>query len=160
MRREYALYRIQRKVGKVLVVNLVELVSINRSQKVGKLYGHDATGCQQSLDATHEVIDIRHLREHVVAQYQVGAMTRCREPARGFAAKELDDRRDSFLLGHLRDIRSRLDTQNRNPSLYEELQQITIIAGELDHFAGRSQPKLRDHLVHVPSAMVQPRIGE
>jgi hypothetical protein len=48
-------------------------------------------------------------------------------------AEELDERRDSFLVRHLRYIRCRFDAQDRYVLLDKILQEVAIVAGHLDH---------------------------
>src|SRR5271154_818078 len=58
----------ERKIGEVLVINGVELVLLYQAQEVGEFHGDKAVGLKQEFHAGNEVVDIRNLREHVIAE--------------------------------------------------------------------------------------------
>src|ERR1019366_10715832 len=71
MRREYLLDSEERKVTEVLVVDGVELVLLHQSLQVRKFHGDDAARLEQALHAGNEVIQIRYVCQHIVAEQQV-----------------------------------------------------------------------------------------
>jgi len=121
----------------VLVVDRVPLVLVDQPHQVRELHRDHAAGLQQRPHAGDEVVQVGDVREHVVAEQQVGR----RVPghgARGLDAEELDQRCDPLLLGHLRDVRGRLDAEHRDLALVEELQQVAVVGGDLDDAAVRA----------------------
>ena len=63
----------EREVREVLVVDGVELVLFDEAREVRELHRDDAVGLQQLLDPGHEVVEVGHLGQHVVADHEVGA---------------------------------------------------------------------------------------
>ena len=100
------------------------------------------------------------MREHIVAEQQVRALAASEQLARSRAAKELHDRSNTLLGGHLSDIRGRLDPQHRDIFLGEVLQEVTIIAGNFNYEAIIGERKAPNHLVGVPFRMRQPTVRE
>src|SRR5437868_8671930 len=82
------------------------------------------------------------------------------EVARGIHSEKLHDRWNSLLFGDFRDVGRRLDSERRNASLHEELEQIAIIAGNLHHAFLRSQSQPLDHLLDVVSCVPKPGVRE
>ena len=62
----------EREVREVLVIDGVELVLVHQPHQVRELDGDHAARLEQGLDARHEVVELGHLGEHVVADDQVG----------------------------------------------------------------------------------------
>ena len=73
------------------------------------------------------------------------AATRRAAAVRGRRAEELDARRDPLAIGDVGHVRRRLDAQHRDPGAAEVLQQVAVVARDLDDQARRAQPELRDH---------------
>ena len=67
------------------------------------------------------------------------------QPRREIASKELDDRRDVLLVsGHGGDVRRRLDPEHGHAGLLKVLQQIAVVAGDLDDETLGAEPALVD----------------
>ena len=69
--------------------------------------------------------------------------------ARRLAAEELDQRRDPLRLGDPGHVGRRLDAQHGDAPLDEILQQIAVVAGDLDHPALLRPGRAIDHRRHV-----------
>ena len=88
--------------------------------------------------AGDEVVEVGHVREHVVAEQQVGL-----RPARGELVARSRGRRSAPRVGMpcasrgLGDVGRRLDAEHRHAALDEVLQQVAVVAGDLDHLAAR-----------------------
>ena len=92
------------------------------------------SGFSSSLHAGDEVVEVGHLGQHVVADQQVGAVPlAARAGSRARRAEELDERRrprcSTRAFG---DVGGRLDAEHRNAVLDEVLQQVAVVARELD----------------------------
>src|SRR5690349_6526454 len=100
-----------------------------------ELKGEHTFRLQQDREPGNEIVELRHVREHVVADDQVGADAALRQLYGRFAAEEADLRRNAR--GHRRagDVGGRLDAQYRDAQRLEVLEQITVVAGDLDHLA-------------------------
>ena len=67
-----ALHRPEREVAEMLVVNGVKLVARNELQQVRKLQGDDSLWLEGQPQPAHEVVQVGHVGQHVVADEQVG----------------------------------------------------------------------------------------
>ena len=63
--------RDEREIGEVLVVDRVELVLRHQAHQVGKLNGDDTLRFEEYLHAFHKIVDVRHLRQNIVADDQI-----------------------------------------------------------------------------------------
>src|SRR5205085_11126259 len=108
-----------------------------------------------------EVVEVRDMREHVVPDQEVGAPARRGEPRRGLAAEELDFRRNPPLARDLGDVRGRLDPEHRDPALDEVLEEVAVVAGDLDHVRALAEFEAGGRHLRVPPAVLEPaaRIG-
>ena len=139
---------------------------LDQPHQVRELHRDHAARLQQHLHAADEVVEVRHVREHVVAEQQVGATPRARALAAVSRAEELDHRRDALLD---RDLRRR-SPPARCPStgiaaLDEVLQQVAVVARDLDDLAvaararsARSSPR-RSGGVLEPARRVRREVG-
>ena len=131
----------------MLVIDGVELVLRHQPLEMGKFErDHDAFGLEQPHHAAGEVVEIGHLGEDVVADDQIGAPAVRRQLVGQRHAEELDHRLHALLAGGLGDVGRGLDPEGRHAERLEMLQQIAVIAGELDREAFRPEPEpLLDH---------------
>ena len=140
----------------MLVVDRVVLEALEQPREVRELEGRRAAGRQQDRDAVDEVVQVRHLREHVVAEHEVGVAALADEPLGELDAEELDERRHAALLGRDRDVRRRVDPEHRHALRQEVLEQIAVVRGELDDEALRAEAEpVADHL-HVGARVLDP----
>jgi hypothetical protein len=72
------------------------------------------------------------VREHVVADDQVGGAVLADDVSRGLAAEEADHRRDAALDRGLRDVGGRLDPEHRHALLDEVLEEVAVVRRDLD----------------------------
>ena len=75
--------------------------SLHQSLKVRKLQRGDSAWLEHYSNATYEIVEIRHLRKHVVADYEIGRLTVRNHLAGGVTAKELNQGWYAFLLRNL-----------------------------------------------------------
>ncbi len=73
MTRGHGIDRDQREVREVLVIDRVELVLVDELLEMRKLEGDDALR-RANAPCGNEVVKVWHLRQHVVADDQVGAL--------------------------------------------------------------------------------------
>src|SRR5436309_15682828 len=92
----------------------------------------DHTICsQESRHSCCEVVQIRHLRQYIVADDQVSLPTLRHKPFRETQAEELDEGGNILLARSLCHIGRGLDADYRNPQRKEMLQQIAVVARDL-----------------------------
>ena len=148
----------EREVREVLVVDRVELIALHEPQQVRDLDGHDPAGRQQGLHAAHEVVQVRHVGHHVVRHQQVGAPSLRRQPAGQVATEELHHGLDSALARRLRDVGGGLDSERRDAAVADVLEQVPVVARQLDHgAAGVEAESLHGH-VHVAARVLDPGV--
>ena len=124
--------------------------------EVRKLHRDDAGRCQQLLHPGDEIVDVRNVREHVVAEQQVGPAVLGCDFDRGLPSEETDGRRDAFFDRRLRDVGCRLDAQHRNSAPHEVLQQVSVVAGDLHYLAAGTEPEPFHHQLGVAARVLDP----
>jgi hypothetical protein len=83
--------------------------------------------------------------QHVVAQQEVGLAPLVEEVAGQLLAEELGDDGNALVDGHRCDVPSRLDAQHGDAPGEEELQKVSVVAGQLHHQAmGAQAPPVTD----------------
>ena len=96
MASRHAFDRHERKVRKVLMVDGIELVFLDQPLKMGKLECNHAIRRQQDLHTRNKIVEVRDLRQHIVADDEVSAAALHHQPLREGRTKELDKSRDAF----------------------------------------------------------------
>ena len=141
------------------MVQGVELLLGHQPQQVGKLEGGHTARLQQRGKALEEIIDIRHMSQHVVGRHQVGTPALCCQGCSRSLAKEQLTNLQALLPRRTRGAGSRFDTQAGNAALRHVLQQVTVISGDFHHPALGIQAKTLDHLRDVTLGVLQPAAG-
>jgi hypothetical protein len=98
----------------MFVIDGVVLQALEEPGEVRELERGRAVRGKQDRDAVDEIIEIRHLGEHVVPDHQVGDVPLRAQPLGKLDAEELDERRDASLLRCLRDVCRRVDAEYGN----------------------------------------------
>ena len=143
----------------MLVVELVELVALERALEMREFERRHPSRLQQPGDAADEVVDVRNLRQHVVAGDEVGGLTGGEHLVGQCPPEERHPRRYAQLDCLGSDVGRRLDAQHRHAHGQEMLQQIAVVAGELDHEAVTVQPEAFAHGHAVAPRMLDPAGG-
>ena len=150
----------QREIAEVLVIDGVELAMVEQVLQVGRLDHGDAAGLHQDGDPLDEAVEVRHVGQHVVRMNDVGALSLGREPRGQILAEEFDDGGNAALFGFACDVGRRLDPQYRDGRLGVVLEQVAVIAGDLDHQALRPKLALADQAGDQRPRVPQHGIGE
>jgi hypothetical protein len=132
MRLEDLACRQEREVRKVLMIDGVVLVVRHQLLEMRKLHRDDALFVEKDLHPGDEVVDVRHLRQYVVADYQIRFLASRDELSRRLTAEEFDERRDALGLGHSRHVGGWLDAEHRDLPRDKILKKYTVVARELD----------------------------
>ena len=109
--------------------------------------------------SAHEVVDGRHMGQDVVADQQVGGQALPDEIAGERLAEELDVGWNPARRRRGGHIGGRLDPEAPDPALDEILEQVAVVAGNLDDLAGAVQVQPRHDRRDVVSRVGQPRVG-
>ena len=129
------------------MIDRVELVLVDQPLEVRELQRDHAFGLQKLRHPGREVVEIGYLRQHIVADDQVGALALGGQLRCELAPEEVDQRRDALVDGDLGDIGGRLDADHGHLQRREVLQQVAVVAGELHREALRPEAQpLRDRL--------------
>lgn len=146
----------ERKIREVLVIDRIKLVLINKPLEVRKFERDHTVARNQMRHSSGEVIEIRHLRQNIIADDEIGAPSFGRQPLRKFQAEEFDKRWDILLPGRSSDVCGRLNSKYRDAQRQEVLEQVSIVAGDLAYLTLRTETKsLCDHLA-IPASMIHP----
>ncbi len=128
------LHRRQAEVAEVLVINGIELQIVDQISEIRHFHYDDAVGLESLLQCGKELSRLRHVRKYVVRVNDVGAPASTGEAFGEIAVEKFNEGRDASLpLRNCRDVGRRLDTEHGNAAIAIELQQIAIVAGNLDH---------------------------
>ena len=90
-------------------------------------------GREQTLHPGDEVVQVRHVGEHIVPEQQVGLAVLARDLRCGSRAEERTSRRHALLDRRLGDVGGRLDAETGIPARDEVLKQVAVVAGDLHH---------------------------
>ena len=115
------------------MIDGVELRVLHQLQQVRELHAENAVIGQQNPETGHEIIQIRHMSEHVIADEQIAAPALVAQSSSERHPEKLRQRVDSGIHSDLRHIACRLDTEHRNALLLEVLEEITVITRNLDY---------------------------
>ena len=85
---KYPFHCQQRQIGKMLVIDRVELVLREQSQEMGKLERRHSVGFEQKLETGDEIVDVWHMRQHVVGNDEVCGPSLLHQPERGLCPEE------------------------------------------------------------------------
>ena len=125
-----------------------------------EFHRQDAVAFQQRRQTGDEVVQIGYMGQHVVANQQIGGDALATQLIGEFVAEECDPGRHADGFGGFCDVGGGLYAQYRNVGGDEMLQQIAVIAGDLDDLALRCQRKPLPRHFRIVAGMVDPTAGE
>ena len=131
-RRQHALRRQQAQVRVVLVVDRVVLVSLDEPQEVRYLDAHVPLVGNERSQPVGEVDDVRHVGEHVVGHDEIGPAVLGGHLLPHPLPEKHDLGRDALREGHVGDVPRRLDTEGADAAGERVLEEVAIVAGDLD----------------------------
>ncbi len=94
------------------------------------------------------------MRQHIVGDDEIGRSALAQQAFRKLAPEELGQRRHTPRLGRLRDVAGRLDAEDRDAAGHEVLEQVAVVAGELDDGARGPEPQPGSHRLGVSLGVV------
>ena len=143
----------------MLVVDRVELHVLNLAREVWELDRRDAARSEQHGHTADEIVQIRHVGEHVFRDDQIGRAMRCAQAFRGLDPEKRNVGRHAFGDGDRRDVGGRLDAEYRDAGREEILQQVSVVTRKLDNERGRIEAFALDGKLDVALGMREPRVG-
>ncbi len=155
-----AVDRRARVVAEVLVVDRVELDVIDEVAHVRVLDHDDAVVGEERGDAGHHVVEAGNVGHDVVGDDDVGALALGDELGRELGTEEPGERGNTGRVRGRGLIGRGVDAEHRHAELGEVLQQVTVVARDLDDEARRTEPALGDETQHVLAAVAQQLVGE
>ncbi len=138
-RRKDPLNRIEGQIGKVLVIDGVELGVFDQPHEVGEFQDDGAAGLERGLESTREVIDIRYMGIHVITGDQVGLFALGGQLLAQRFTEELTQHGDTLLLGDGGGAGGGLDAQAGDAGGHEVLEEVTVVGGHFDDMAAATQ---------------------
>src|SRR5262249_43809674 len=97
-----------------------------------ELHSHNATGRKQNFYAAHEIVDIWHMGQHVVAQNDIRYALARQDLPCGLSTKKHTNSWNTLLPGYSGGVRRRFYSQCRDAGAYEVLQEISVVTRQLD----------------------------
>ena len=140
----------------MLVVDGVKLLLLDELHQMRELKGGHALRLQQASKGLDEIVDVRHMGQHVVGRHQIGAFPLLHKTRGQIQIEEPLDRLDSLLTGRGRCASRGLHPQTGNAHSFEELQQIAVVGSDFDHMTARTEAQAFLHLRGIPVRMLQP----
>ena len=135
----------QRVVAEVLVVDRVELDAVEQVLHVRHLDHPVPARAEELGDPGDEAVQVRHVREHVVGVHQVGPDPFGHELAGELTPEERAAGRDPPLLGYGGDVPCGIHAEHAHAGFAVVLEQVPIVARQLDDQVVRSEPVPGDH---------------
>ena len=143
----------------MLVVDRVVLASLDQPEQVRELQRDQAVVLDQRAQPGGEILDVRHVGEHVVRRHQVGPAVGRGDVLAGGGAEELDLGPDAAGPGRLSHVGRGLDPQHRDARGQKVLQQVAVVAGHLGDQAAGGEVQPLDHRVGVAFRVRDPGVG-
>ena len=159
-RRERPLPGEHRVVLEVLVVDGVELRALHQRQQVLHLDRHPAVVGHHGPQALGEPDDVGDVGVHVVEADEVGRAVLLAHLPAGLRGEERRERRHALLAGGLADVDRRLDAQAADPACDDVLQQVAVVARDLDDERVLVEPEPLHGRVDEPARVLHPRRRE
>ncbi len=141
------------------MVQGIELMLGHQAEQVRELERGNAIALEQGRETAQEIVDVRHMGQHIVGRHQVGRPALARKRLGSLLAEEHFADLQPLFARRLGRAAGGLNAQARDAALSHVLQQITIVGGDLYHPALRVQAKTFDHLRHIVAGMGQPGAG-
>src|SRR5262245_32186331 len=123
-----------------------------------ELDGDYAARSEQNLHAFDKIVQIGHMREHIVRWNEIGLQTFGDHLPSDLAAEVFDTRRHADLARGLGHLLGRFDSQAWYAALDEVLEQVAVVTGQFHDVASRVESEALDHLLGVMRAMSEPAI--
>ncbi len=142
----------------MLVIDRVELILVDQPLQVWELHGHHAAGLQQQLHAPDEIVQVRHVGQDVVSKQQIRLAVALCDFTRRLAAEKLHFAADALLPCDCGNVGRRFDAQHRHVARDEVLQEVAVVAGDLDDEAAVADFETAAHSLGIPACMVDPGI--
>jgi hypothetical protein len=141
-----------------LSVDRVVLQVLDELRQVRELEGRGPGRREKRGDARGEVVDVGHLREHVVPEDEIRMAALGREAGAELGTEELRDRLDPAGDRGVGDVPRGLDAEHGDALREEVLEQVPVVRRELDDEAVRAEREPLAHLVDVAPRVLDPRV--
>ena len=145
----------QGKITEMLVIDGVEFAAIHQILHVGHLQDGNPIVFEQRVDPLHKSVQIRDMSENIVADDDVRLLAGGGQFSGQTFAEERAERGDADVLSGARRSLGGINAQDRNALLNEIFQEITIVAGQLDHQAAGVKPPQPDQIQSILPRMLQ-----
>ena len=138
------------------MVDRVELDALDEPDDVRELERRHALRVEQDRDPGHEVVEVRDLGQDVVADDEVGVPALAHQALGEVAAEELRQRRHAARLRGRGHVVRGLHAEDGHAAGHEVLEQVAVVARQLDDEARPAQVAALDHRVGVLPARAPP----
>ena len=140
----------------MLVIHGIELVVGQQLQQVRELEGRHTSRLEQQCEAGDEIIDVRHMRQHVVRSHQIDLPAFSDQLGRHLPTEESFDDINTLGAGSGRRACGRLHPKTGYVSLLNVLQQVAVVGCDFCHQAVTIQAEAAAHGLHVGLGVSQP----
>src|SRR2546422_47216 len=116
----------------MFVINCVELALRYQSKEMRKLKRGDAVRLEQYSETGNESVNVRHVREHVVGNSEVGLFSLGGQFAGEAHAEEVLDDVEALGTRRGRSASRRLNAEAGDTARFDVLQQIAVVGSDFD----------------------------
>ena len=138
------------------MVDRVELLVLHQFQQMRKFEGSHPSGLEHAREASDKIVDVRHMRQHVIGDGQVCCSALLHQFAREAHTEKILDDIDAACPRRPRRAGCGLNAQAGYPARFYVLQEIAVVRGDFDHLRGGIETKPRPHVGDVALGMRKP----
>src|SRR3972149_8567153 len=148
----------EREVGEMLMINSIELALLHEAHQVGKLHGDHAVRLKKNFHPLNKIIQLRHMGEHIITDYQIGLHAITGKISSSFLTKKHNFCGYSFFQRRFRNICGWFYTQYKDAPGIKIMEQISVVAGEFNDQILPVQAKPRRRHVNIVFGVLQPTV--
>jgi hypothetical protein len=153
---EYSADGRKREIGKVLVIDRIELIVFHQPDEMGEFHRDHPVISHQRCEAVDEIVQVRHMGEDIVAQDEIGPAAFVHDVSCGLPPEKPRPGFNAPLPRIRGDAVGGLDTEARDAFTDEVLQQIAVVTRNLDDEGIVIDPMILHHLVYILLRVLDP----
>jgi len=142
----------------MFVIDRIELIALYKPHEVREFHRNHPVRLKENLHPSDKIVEVWDLGQDIVSYNEISLTLFCTELMRRRRTEEGDYRGDPLGEGSLSYIGGGFDSQGKNPSLNEVLEQIAIVACNLNDMAMATKAKALHNHVRVSLRVLQPRV--
>src|SRR3989338_3524202 len=155
MRLEKGIESGQRKITEMLMIDRVKFATVDQIFHIGHFEDRHTVLLQQDADPLDKTVQVGHVRQDIVGDNNVGLFSLIAQFSGKVGAEKLRQRGHASLFSHIGDVPRRVNPQGRYAGMDKILQEVAVIARDLNHKAIPVQVPASDQSFRKPLRMAQ-----